>query len=129
MLKVFIVFISLVTLANGMNSVVPINKLYSDSFNKCSETAISTYDDTNCLEKELELKDKELNKAYKKAMYQVQDFRKDDLKKIQREWIKYRDLKCDFYYHKESGSGGLSDVSECKLEETIQRTIELEYIF
>jgi len=129
MLKTFLVFISVVTFVNGMNNVVPISRAYSETFNNCSKEVISTYDITVCLEKELKLQDKKLNQAYKKTMSRIQNFRKEDLKNIQRAWMKYRDLKCGFYYHSESGRGGLSDMSECFLDETILRTIELEHTF
>ena len=129
MLKTFLVFISVVTFVNGMNNVVPISRAYSETFNNCSKEVISTYDITVCLEKELKLQDKKLNQAYKKTMSRIQNFRKEDLKNIQRAWMKYRDLKCGFYYHSESGRSGLSDMSECFLDETILRTIELEHTF
>jgi uncharacterized protein YecT (DUF1311 family) len=91
--------------------------------------ALSNADAIICIKQELNFQDKKLNQAYKKAINKVQPFRKKDLRDIQRMWIKYRDKKCSFYYHKESGSGGLSDMLECKLDETIKRTIELNEVY
>ncbi|WP_318439095.1 lysozyme inhibitor LprI family protein [Photobacterium leiognathi] len=50
---------------------------------------------------------------------------KEDLRKTQRLWIQYRDAKCGMFYHSESGSGGLEDLNDCMIKETIQRTKEL----
>lgn len=74
---------------------------------------------------ELKHQDIILNENYKKTMQSIPEFRKNKLKKTQRVWIKYRDLKCSSYYHKESGSGGLEDQQVCLLQETIKRADEL----
>jgi len=74
---------------------------------------------------ELEKEDKKLNGAYKQAKKDIEPFRVESLKEMQRTWIKYRDQKCDFYYHKRSGSGGITESLECKLEMTLHRTKEL----
>jgi len=62
-------------------------------------------------------------------MKSIQEFRKNKLKITQRAWIKYRDLKCSSYYHKESGSGGLGDQSTCLIYETIKRADELDEFY
>ena len=44
---------------------------------------------------------------------------------MQNLWIKYRDAKCNFFYHKESGSGGQNDAMDCYIDMTQQRADEL----
>jgi uncharacterized protein YecT (DUF1311 family) len=111
------------------SSCVPLKYLYSTEYEQCTKNTYSTTDMLKCINKELKIQDKKLNQAYKKAMNKIQPFRKEELKKIQRLWIKYRDKKCNFYYHKESGSSGKIDAMECKLNETIKRTIELNEVY
>ncbi len=88
-----------------------------------------TCDDAACIQEKLNKEDKKLNIAYKKAIKMIAPYRVFALREVQRAWIVYRDKKCDFFYHKESGSGGLSDALQCKLDETTRRTKELEEIY
>ena len=82
-----------------------------------------------CIMAELEIRDKELNNAYKEAKKSIPAKSLKKLKEIQREWIVYRDMRCGFYYGPESGSGGLTDAMLCELEETIKRTSELKELY
>jgi len=110
------------------SSCVPLDELYSKEYKICASKALNEYDITRCITTELKQADKELNTAYNDAQKRIQKFRQKDLLNIQRLWIKYTDAKCGFLYHKESGSAGLSSSAECKLQETILRTIELKKI-
>ena len=100
---------------------ITINSDYERCVNTASGQSLNI-----CMDKELELQDAKLNKEYHNTMGRIQDFSKEDLKKVQRLWIKYRDAKCEFYYHRYSGSGGLTDSIQCTINETIQRTQELK---
>ena len=82
-----------------------------------------------CSEAELKRADEALNNAYKIAQKHIQKFRQKDLVKVQRAWMTYRDAKCAFLYHKESGSAGLGTSSACMLDETLKRTVELKNIY
>ena len=82
-----------------------------------------------CIMAELEIRDKELNNAYKEAKKSIPAKSLKRLKEIQREWIVYRDMRCGFYYGPESGSGGLTDAMLCELDETIKRTDELKELY
>jgi len=106
--------------------VVPIEVLYSKTYEKCMRDAMNEYDALTCTEHEITRADKKLNIAYKEAMKRVAPFRRNDLRNVERQWMKYRDTKCNFLYHKESGSAGLGAAAECKLNETIKRSIELQ---
>jgi len=125
-MKLLIFAFLILTSLKASQAVVPIELLYSDKYHSCTKEIISEADAAKCLEKEIVRADKKLNTAYRKAQKRMQIFRHDDLQKIQRIWIKYRDAKCNFFYHKESGTAGLSNAEECRLNETILRTIELD---
>ncbi len=99
---------------------------YTSTFEECLKDSVNP---NRCMETELKYQDKKLNKSYGEARKSIQPFRRKSLKNIQKAWIKYRDEKCNFFYHKESGSGGITDVLECKLNMTMQRTKELKEIF
>ena len=106
-------------------------KIYftSRAYNLCSKNAMDSYSYLQCLDAELKYQDRILNKNYKKTMKSIQEFRKNKLKRTQRAWIQYRDLKCSSYYHKESASGGLADQSTCLIYETIKRADELDNLY
>ncbi len=98
-------------------------------YQQCEQAALSEYDVLACIESETNRQDQRLNRNYHAAMQRIEAFRQADLRKIQRLWIKYRDAKCGFFYHRHSGSGGLVDASQCRMEETIQRADELEALY
>jgi uncharacterized protein YecT (DUF1311 family) len=93
------------------------------------QNAHNEYDVAACSERELKRADRALNSAYREAKKSIQKFRQKDLRRVQRAWIAYRDAKCNFLYHKESGSAGLGAASECMLNETLKRTVELKNIY
>ncbi|WP_456381879.1 lysozyme inhibitor LprI family protein [Hydrogenimonas sp.] len=117
--------LSLITFAGA--ECVKIEALYSDDYRRCLEKALGSADALACIEAEIAYQDKRLNEAYKEAKSRIQPFRRDTLRDIQRLWLRYRDAKCGFYRHKESGSGGVSDMSQCILDETVKRTVELKF--
>ena len=103
---------------------------FSKDFYKCDkERGETTVGIASCLEEELNREDKKLNTAYKKAKESIQPFRRESLKKVQLAWIAYRDAKCGFLHHKESGSSGSLDEQECLIKETMIRAKELKDIF
>ena len=103
---------------------------FSKDFYRCEkERGETTIGIASCLEEEFNREDKKLNLTYKKAKATIQPFRIESLKNVQLAWIGYRDVKCSFFNHKESGSSGSLDEQECRIQETIDRTKELEKIF
>ena len=103
---------------------------FSKDFYKCDkERGETTIGIASCLEEEFNREDKRLNTAYKKAKESIQPFRRESLKKVQLAWIAYRDAKCGFLHHKESGSSGSLDEQECLIKETMIRAKELKDIF
>lgn len=100
---------------------------FSEAFYKCTkEIGTNTIGISHCYEEELKYQDGKLNLAYKKVKSSIQPFRLNDLKEVQRSWMKYRDIKCSFFNHKESGQTGSIEEQECIVKETISRTKELQ---
>ncbi len=96
------------------------------SLERCQQTALSSQDQLHCLDLATREEDWRLNLAYRAARASIQPSRRKVLRDVQRLWIKYRDAKCGFYYHPQSGRGGLLDLQQCLLDETRQRRRELE---
>jgi uncharacterized protein YecT (DUF1311 family) len=109
--------------------VIPLSTLYTGSYDSCMKNAISTNDFLSCIEKEYLHHDKLLNTTYKEVKLKLAPFRVKDLRNMQRKWIAYKDAKCGFYYHKQSGRIGLESSSLCQLNETILRTVELKELY
>ncbi len=80
-----------------------------------------------CMTAEHEKQDKRLNAAYKAAMQTVEGKRAQDLKEVQRAWLKYRDLQCGFLG---SGDGTIARIegNGCMVDMTAQRADELQDI-
>lgn len=79
-----------------------------------------------CTYNEIKLQDTRLNKNYKKSMNILREEKKDQLKNVQRLWIKYRDLKCAFYFDLIGGTIDKLNRASCLLELTAKRADELE---
>ena len=107
---------------------VPVDVLYSPNYTQCLQHALNEYDAVACTEQERKQQDKKLSNTYKKVMNSLTSSRQKDLQRVQRLWIQYTDAKCSFFYHKQSGSAGLGAAAQCKLNETIRRTLELKEI-
>lgn len=106
-------------------------KTYSTSiqYDECIRQSRSTRASLACLETETKSHDKRLNNNYTLALNSIEIFRKKDLRNAQRAWMKYRDKKCAFHYHKHSGFGGLIDSESCLMVETIVRADELANLY
>jgi uncharacterized protein YecT (DUF1311 family) len=84
----------------------------------------------DCLYEELDRQDEQLNKTYKQLLTQLPGERKESLKKIQRKWIEYRNLTCD-YLASAAGSEGWVvklEYAECLARITAGRVVELNYL-
>ena len=81
-----------------------------------------------CNGNELKYQDKILNKNYKLAMNVLDIQHRNELKKVQRLWMEYRDAKCDFLFGLTGGTMDLLIGGSCYIEMTAQRADELEDI-
>ncbi len=81
-----------------------------------------------CSSQELKYQDKLLNKNYKDAMKRLDKGKQDELKKVQRLWVKYRDARCNFQFGLTGGTIDLLMGDGCLVDMTAQRAKELEGI-
>ena len=88
----------------------------------------SQADLTRCFNAEYESVDKELNKVY--ASYRtslVDDRQRQDLREVQRAWIKYRDLSCRFELSaSKGGSSYPMGLAMCLADKTRVRMDEIK---
>ncbi len=118
-------FIILLLWATGLQaqSVAPL------SYEQCQRQAFSSADFRHCMQQELKRVDGLLNRYYRQAMKTLQPFRRPELRRVQRLWIAYRDARCGFFNHAESGSGGVLDELQCLIDETARRARELSELY
>ena len=100
----------------------------SSGYSRCLQSALSSVAVLGCMNAELKRVDRQLNRNYRRAMGEIQPFRRDELRRMQRLWIRYRDARCGFFNHRESGSGGRLDEMQCRIDETARRARELAEI-
>lgn len=77
---------------------------------------------------ETKIQDRKLNKAYKNVMKALEPNKQQELKEVQRLWVKYRDAYCGFYYGLTGGTIDSLNASSCFLNMTTERVEELENI-
>lgn len=115
--------------ASAQVSGQQIQARYSAAYTKCmaSPDGQSTLGMMQCMQEETGRQDARLNAAYRKAMADLTREQKDRLKAAQRAWIAFRDADCSALWDPDHW-GTLSKVSasQCTLDRTIARTIELE---
>jgi uncharacterized protein YecT (DUF1311 family) len=93
---------------------------------KCMDGANTTADMVSCNANETKVQDKRLNNAYKTALAAQEGARKQQLRDVQRLWIKYRDANCAFAGSATGGSIDRVNGSACVLDMTQVRAQELE---
>jgi len=99
------------------------------SMQRCLDQAQTTIDMRKCTAQELGYQDFLLNKVYKRVMAKLSPLHRKELRDVQRAWIRYRDLKCDFETIVAEGGSMVAVLAlDCNLEMTKQRRKELEYI-
>jgi uncharacterized protein YecT (DUF1311 family) len=84
------------------------NEGYSRKYKRCLDNSGGvTSEMRNCNGNELKFQDN-LLKYYKQAMKVLDAAHRDELKKVQRLWMKYRDAKCGFLF---GLTGGTMDLT------------------
>src|ERR1044072_9270961 len=105
-----------------------VQKRYSAQFNACMDAPDigSNASMLACLTPELERQDAALNRRYQEVMGGLTSAQKTKLRAAQRAWIAYRDAWCTA--QEDTDWGTMSRISQayCELDETIERTMELE---
>jgi len=102
-------------------------KEFSAKFYKCIDTAISGSASINCIDDEIKLLDKRLNRSYTNLMKIETPDRKAQLQTAQRLWLQYQKANCNFYEDADGGSMRREMSANCYLESTKDRVKELEY--
>ncbi|HQV04355.1 MULTISPECIES: lysozyme inhibitor LprI family protein [unclassified Novosphingobium] len=105
-----------------------IEKRYTRDYNQCMDAAEGvTVDMMDCIGAEIDRQDARLNQAYVMVMRPLSRAKKDQLRGLQRSWIRQRDARCSRASN-DAGGGSLSGVvyASCILDETIKRTVFLE---
>jgi len=102
---------------------------YSHNYQQCLDNSGGVTTSMRlCNSKELKYQDKLLNKNYKGAMKRLDKDKQNELKKIQKLWMKYRDARCNFQFGLTGGTIDLIMGDECLVDMTAQRAKELEGI-
>lgn len=100
---------------------------YSSKFNKAIETSSgNTAKILEANEAEVAIQDKWLNESYKKLRAKLGEEQKEQLKKAQRAWLKYRELDGDFIYDAQGGSVAKMDASAEFLDKLAARVVFFE---
>jgi len=107
------------------------NSVFAEKVNSQFDTCMDkaggvTVNMLNCIGAETQRQDKKLNTMYQNTMKSLTNKRKEELKKTQQLWIKYRDANCDFYADPDGGTMASILGANCVMDMTTQRAKELE---
>ena len=99
---------------------------FSESYQQCMNSAISTPQMHACIGAETKQQDTRLNLAYNAARSGLDRSQQKQLQDVQRKWMAYRDGNCAFYGNPKGGSIASVNAGMCLLEMTSTRADELE---
>jgi len=69
-----------------------------------------------------------LNKYYKQALNKLDAEHKSKLRQLERDWLKHRKSKCNFFYGLTGGTIDMLNGGSCYLDMTANRVQELRYM-
>ena len=99
----------------------------SPAFDKCMEQAAAVDPRMiECYGAEIALQDRRLNLAYRKLLTKLDPDRRKVLVEVQRQWLRYTDANCDFYYDPHGGTAARMAANECSVRARGARATELE---
>ena len=102
---------------------------YSLNYQSCLDNSGGvTTNMRSCSKQELSYQDKLLNRYYKQARKVLDAKQRQELKLVQRQWMKYRDVKCGFAYGLTGGTMDLVIGDGCLVDMTAKRADELKSI-
>ncbi|NNH77646.1 DUF1311 domain-containing protein [Acinetobacter sp. ANC 5380] len=102
---------------------VDLSRQYSNCMDRSGGVTVNMLD---CIAAETSRQDTRLNNAYKRTMAALNASRKKQLQEVQRLWIRYRDVNCDFYADPDGGTIAAVNSNSCYMEATAARATELE---
>ena len=107
-------------------SVVASEPGYSSGYQHCLDNSDGvTTAMRECNVQELRYQDGLLNRNYKVLMSRLSPVKKEELKRAQRLWIKYRNANCAFYVGLTGGTMDIVNIGSCHVEMTARRVEEL----
>lgn len=99
----------------------------SSTFDKCMEQAAAVDPRMiECYGAEIALQDRRMNLAYRKVLTKLDPDRRKALVGVQRQWLRYTDANCDFYYDPHGGTAARMAANECSIRARGARATELE---
>lgn len=99
---------------------------YTSTYGQCMDASGGvTAAMLDCMAAEMQVQDARLNASYQQLLKTSAPTRQEQLKKVQRAWVSFRDLNCDFYAEPDGGSMVTLSVNGCLLEMTAVRADEL----
>lgn len=99
---------------------------YTPAYGQCMDASGGvTAAMLDCMAAEMQVQDARLNRGYLQLQKASAPARQEQLKKVQRAWVSFRDLNCDFYAEPDGGSMVTVSVNGCLLEMTAMRADEL----
>lgn len=126
-MKILTIFLSLFLFSTVCSAKEELE--YSRQYELCMDrSGGATMPMVDCTWEENKRQDRKLNELYKKLMVSLPPEKQKELKQVQLAWIKYKDLNCDFYYDRYSGSSTHINASSCYLETTASRVKDLEWL-
>jgi uncharacterized protein YecT (DUF1311 family) len=101
---------------------------YTPAYQRCldSPDGQSTAGMIDCAAAELKIQDAALNRAYRKAMADLNPRQKAKLQAAQRAWLAFRQAECASFEDEDWGSLSRINANDCFLHMTAQRVIDLE---
>lgn len=100
---------------------------YTNVYHRCMEAAGGvTSAMLECIDKETQVQDARLNRAYRLAQQTLGAAQQSPLRDAQRQWIKYRDANCALYGRLTGGSIDRLNGASCVLEMTRERAEDLQ---
>jgi len=107
-------------------SVVASEPGYSSAYQHCLDNSGGvTTAMRECNVQELRYQDGLLNRNYKVLMSRLSPVKKEELKRAQRLWIKYRNANCAFYVGLTGGTMDIVNIGSCHVVMTARRVEEL----
>jgi uncharacterized protein YecT (DUF1311 family) len=120
LLYIFILIVSSAAFAGESENL---SKTYKNCMDKADGVTMNMHE---CIAAEIIVQDKRLNGNYSHYIKDLTPERRKKMVDLQRLWIKYRDLKCEFYYDPDGGTFAGLVSHTCMLDMTAERADELQ---
>ncbi len=114
-------------IALGGSCFAQVEAKLSPTFEKCMERAAAVDPlMIECYGAEISLQDRRLNEAYRRLLAKLEPDRRKVLVEVQRQWLRYTEGNCNFYYDPNGGTAARMAANECSIRSRSARAAELE---